>query len=176
MDPAIDLALRSCLALLFAAAAVHKLRDWARFRATVLEYRLLPPPLVLAASVAIVVAELGVATALVLPPARAAGSTGAATLASLYAIAIGVNLLRGRRDLDCGCLGAGGRETISWWLVGRNLVLVAVALAGVTPAAARPLGWIDAVTGLGLVAFAVFAWVAVDGLVANLPAVERARA
>ena len=176
MDPAIDLAIRACLALLFAAAAVHKLRDLARFGATMAEYRLLPPALARPASLAVVAAELAVATALVLSPARAAGYTGAATLAALYAVAIGVNLLRGRRDLDCGCLGAGGRETISWWLVGRNLVLVAVALAGVTPPAVRSLGWIDAVTGLGVIAFAVLAWIAVDGLVSNLPAVERARA
>jgi hypothetical protein len=55
-------------------------------------------------------------------------------------------------------------------------VLVAVALAGATPAGERPIGWIDGVTALGVVAFAALAWVAVDGLVANLPAVERARA
>jgi hypothetical protein len=176
MDPAIDLALRASLALLFAAAAVHKIRDGARFRATVVEYRLLPPVLALPASVAIVVAELAVATLLALPATRGIGYAGVAGLASIYAIAIGVNLRRGRRDLDCGCLGAGGREAISWWLVGRNLVLVALALAGSAPAAERALGWVDGVTGVGLLAVAIFGWVAVDGLVANLPAVERVRA
>ena len=176
MDPAIDLVMRAGLALLFGAAAVHKLRDRARFRATVVAYRLLPASLAAPASLAIVAGEMAVATALVLPPARAAGYAGAAALAAIYAAALGVNLLRGRRDLDCGCLGAGGRDAISWWLVGRNLVLVVLSLAGTTPTTARPLGWLDAVTGTGLLGFAVLAWIAVDGLVANLPAVERARA
>jgi uncharacterized membrane protein YeiB len=176
MDPAIDFALRAALGLLFAAAAAHKLRDLPRFRATVREYRLLPGPLAGPASGAIVAAELVVATALVLPATRAAGYAGTALLAATYAIAIGVNLRRGRRDLDCGCLGAGGREALSWWLVARNVVVTAIALASLGPPLARPLGWVDAVTAIGLFAFAVLGWIAADGLVANLPAVERARA
>ena len=76
---------------------------------------------------------------------------------------------------------AGGKHASGDWrrdepYVGRNAVLIAVALAGTMPAAERPLGWIDAVTVLGVVAFAALAWVAVDGLVANLPALDRARA
>src|SRR5689334_9531557 len=147
MDPAIDLALRASLVLLFGAAAVHKLRDPRRFRAIVAEYRIVREALAPVASVVIVVGELGVALALALP--------------------LGVNLARGRRRLDCGCLGAGGRETISWWLVGRNLVLLGIALAGLVPAGERALGWVDAVTATGLAAVAVFAWIAFDGLVAN---------
>ncbi len=176
MDPAIDLALRASLVLLFGAAAVHKLRDPRRFRAIVAEYRIVREALAPVASVVIVVGELAVALALALPRTRAAGWTGAAVLAATYALALGVNLARGRRRLDCGCLGAGGRETISWWLVGRNLVLLGIALAGLVPAGERALGWVDAVTATGLAAVAVFAWIAFDGLVANLPAVERARA
>jgi hypothetical protein len=176
MDPAIDLAVRAALTLLFASAAVHKLRDPARFAATVAEYRLLPRWLARPASLAIVLAELAVAAALVVPTARGTGCMGAAALASVYAIALGVNLARGRRDLDCGCLGAGGREAISWWLVARNLAVVAIALAGALPTADRSFVWVDGVTGVGLVGMATFGWMAIDGLVANLPAVERARA
>lgn len=175
MDPAIALALRASLVLLFGAAALHKLRDLRRFRAIVAEYRIVPAALAPVAGVAIVAGEVAVAGTLALPSTRA-GWAGAAALAGIYAVALAVNLRRGRRRLDCGCLGAGGRGTISWWLVGRNLVLVAIALAGVVPPGERALGWVDAITATGLAGVAALAWIAVDGLVANLPAVERARA
>jgi len=46
MDPAADVTLRTAFALLFAVAASHKVRDPARFRATLADYRLLPAPFV----------------------------------------------------------------------------------------------------------------------------------
>jgi hypothetical protein len=175
VDPILDIALRAALALLFGAAARHKLRDVARFRATLADHRLVPPVLVTAASIAVIAAEVGVVTALVIPVAPAAGPLGAALLAAVYAAALAANLLRGRRHLDCGCLGVAGRETISWWLVARNALLVAVALAGLAPTAVRPLVWMDAVTGAGLVTLATLVWLALDGLLANLPAIARLR-
>jgi hypothetical protein len=88
MDPAIDFATRACLMLLFAAAAVHKLRDWARFRATVLDYRLLPSPLVVPASLAIVRPSSPWRRRRSRCHRRVPSGTPAATPASLCAIAI----------------------------------------------------------------------------------------
>jgi hypothetical protein len=49
----------------------------------------------------------------------------------LFALAMGVNLRRGRRHIDCGCFQSALRQTLSWTLVARNVVLaslMAVAL------------------------------------------------
>jgi hypothetical protein len=175
IDPAIDAAVRAGLAVLFAAAASHKVRAPRRFRATVAEYRLLPGTLVTPAALGLVGGEIAVAIALVLPAGRTAGLLGAAALLALYGSAVAVNLVRGRRDLDCGCAGPAVRRPISGWLVGRNAVLAAVALAGLVPTAARPLVWIDGLTILASTATLAALYVAVDRMLAHLPAVARVR-
>src|SRR5262245_36242637 len=103
MDPVIDATVRADLALLFVVAAAHKLRDPARFRATVADYRLLPDPLVPLGAACLIVAEPVVVAALA--SSRWWGLAGAAALLALYAAAIAINLARGRRHLDCGCAG-----------------------------------------------------------------------
>jgi len=173
VDPVVDAAVRGGLALLFAAAAAHKLRDPRRFRGVVAAYALVPPALVTLASAALVAAELAIAGALV--ARRGAGLAGGAALLVLYAVALAANLVRGRRELDCGCVGIAGRAGISWWLVARNLVLAALAVAASGTPIARPLVWVDALTVVGAVGALLAVYVAVDGLVAGLPAVARAR-
>jgi hypothetical protein len=175
MDPVLDLVVRGGLTLLLAAAALHKLADPARFRATLGEYRVLPAPAVGVASALVVGTELVLAVALLVPATRTVGLLAGAALLAVYAAAIAVNLLRGRTDLDCGCLASGGGRAISWWLVGRNVALAALATASVAPAAARPLGWIDAVTFVGALTTTALSWVAMDGLLANRAGVARIR-
>jgi hypothetical protein len=175
IDPATDAALRASLAVLFTAAASHKVREPRRFRATVAEYRLLPGPLVTPAALALVGGEIGVATALVLPAWRTVGLLGAAALLALYGGAIAVNLARGRRDLDCGCAGPAVRRPISGWLVARNALLAAIALAGLVPPASRPLVWVDALTILGSTAALAALYGAVDRMLVHLPAMARVR-
>ena len=50
----------------------------------------------------------------------------ALSLFVLYAVAISINLFRGRRHIDCGCGGDG--TAIGWGLVVRNVVLAGLAL------------------------------------------------
>ncbi len=173
MDPAVDIAFRAALGLLLAVAAGHKLRDLPRFRATLAEYRLLPEPLVAIAAPTVVGMEL--ATAMALLDFRTVGACAAATLLLVYAVAIGVNLARGRRHIDCGCAGPTERRAISGGLVARNAALVAVALLGLTPLGSRPLVWIDAITIPGTTLLLVAVYGAVDGLIANATGVVRLR-
>ena len=42
----------------------------------------------------------------------------------VFSGAIMLNLVRGRRDLSCHCGGAIGDHRISWWLVGRDGLLI----------------------------------------------------
>jgi hypothetical protein len=48
---------------------------------------------------------------------------GAAALLLLFALAMGINLRRGRRHIDCGCFQSALEQTLSWTLVMRNAVL-----------------------------------------------------
>jgi hypothetical protein len=173
MDPVIDATVRTALALLVLTAALHKIRDPARFRATVADYRLLPPRLVTVGAAILVLSEVAVAVALA--GARTWGLAGAAALLGLYAVAIAVNLARGRRHLDCGCTGPALRRPISGWLVFRNLVLVAVALADLAPVTSRPLLWIDHLTVVAATAAFAACWMAADRLVATAPGLARLR-
>jgi hypothetical protein len=144
MDPVAGLALRAGLTLLLGGAAFAKLRDLRGFAAAVAGYRLLPGALAGPAAAGFVAAEIALAVGLWAAPAPAA--LGVAALLALYAGAIGVNLARGRRDIDCGCGGPLGRQTLSPALVLRNLAVAGAALACTLPAAPRPLAWLDALT------------------------------
>lgn len=169
MDVAVDLTLRTALALLFAVAAGHKLGDLRRFRATLDAYRLLPASLLSMVASGLPGVEAGVACALVVPRLRAAALLASAALLLVYAAAIGVNLARGRRDIDCGCAGPGVRRPIGEWLVARNVAVAAVALVACVPVASRPLTWVDAITVAGGVAVAAAAWSALGRLHALAP-------
>jgi hypothetical protein len=173
MDPVIDATVRTALALLLLAAAAHKIRDGARFRATVADYRLLPPTLVTVGAVILVLSEVADPVALAI--ARTWGLAGAAALLGLYAAAIAVNLARGRRHLDCGCTGPALRRPISGWLVLRNLLLVAIALADLAPVTPRSLVWIDRLTVVAATAAFAACWMAADRLLATAPGLARLR-
>jgi hypothetical protein len=149
LDPALHLALRAGLALLLLAAAAHKLRDPHRFRAVLADYRLLPRRTLEAVARTLPAGEAALALALLAPGLGATPALLVATLLALYAAAIAINLARGRRHIDCGCLGAAARRPLGFDLVARNALLAVAAGAAAPAAAVRPLVWLDAVTVVG---------------------------
>jgi hypothetical protein len=178
LDPALELLLRGALALLFAATALHKARDPEGFRASVEGYALLPERLCGGVAGALTGGEAALAAALLLPASlgvRGPALVAAAALLGLYAAAIAVNLARGRRDIDCGCAGPAARQPLSGWLVARNALLAALALACLRGAALRPLVWVDAVTVSGGIALLAATWSAAHGLLAHATALGRLR-
>jgi len=146
LDPAMSWLLGLGIALLFGIAAGHKLADRERFLAVLGNYDLVPARLVPLAGMAIVAAEVGAALLLVLPPVRTLGAYLSVALLAAYALAIAINLLRGRTRIDCGCLGFGRHDRIAWTMVARNLVLIALALALLLPASPRRLVAFDVLT------------------------------
>jgi len=173
VDPAIALTLRGLLGLLLVVAAAHKLADPRRFAAVVAAYRVVPAAVARVAAAAIPLVELACAALLV--PGGPAGPVLTAALLGAYAAAIGVNLRRGRRDLDCGCTGPGRRQPIGTWMVARNAVLVLAALALLVPPSSRALVWVDAITvGAAMLALAAV-YAAAERLGANAPAIARLR-
>jgi len=175
VDPAFSWILRGGLAALFAVAATHKLRDLETFGETLRAYQILGSGWVAPAGAALVLAELGVAIALVLSPDVRMGAAGAAVLLGLYSFGIGINLARGRRDIDCGCLGPSARSPLSGALLVRNGVLMfAAALAGL-PTTSRALHPIDALTIGGGIVAAAFVFIAAQQLAALAPGLRGRR-
>jgi hypothetical protein len=173
MDPVIAATLRGTLALLLATAAAHKVAAPGRFRRVLAEYRLVPVTVVPAVALAVVAAEVTVAAAL-LATGGPLGPLGAAALLLVYGGAIGANLLRGRRDIDCGC-GRYGRDgtRLSGFLVLRNAALAAAALALLAPVRPRGLVWVDAVSVVGGTLALAALWAAADRLLTSAPALAR---
>ena len=144
---------------LFLMGGIGKLADFGTFIATLDNYRLLPSSLVRFAALLIVIAELllGLMAVLGLRWGSQAGLSGLSVLLVGYALAIAVNLLRGHRNIDCGCAGFGvTRSALDWGLVVRNVLLAAIAsLIAALPVHERVLGTIDWISGFG--AFVAFA-------------------
>jgi len=163
LDPVFAAVLRIALVLLFAVAALHKARDLRAFASTVEGYALLPIPLVRLSAPLLVSAELAT---LVLLVARAPlGPAAALSLLFVYSLAIAVNLARGRRDIDCGCLGpAGAGQHLSGWLLARNAVLAGTAALLLLPETTRVVSWIDWISVAGGAATIVLLWSAANGL------------
>lgn len=167
LDPIIALSLRASLSLLFAAAAWHKLRDLPGFRATLGEYRVMPEALLPLAVPAVVAAEAFVAVGLWLPGQAAAAAAGALMLLTAYSGAIGLNLLRGRAAIDCGCLGPASDAPLSGSLLARNGLLFAVATALLLPVSGRALTpFVDGLTAVGTVAVCALLFLAANQLAA----------
>jgi hypothetical protein len=144
--------------------------DFARFAATVADYRLLPRALATPAAALIVLAELTIAAGLLFAVGTATCALAGAALLTLYLGAIAINLARGRRSIDCGCLGPVGSSGhgLSWWLAPRNLALIAPAfiLAASEPGS-RTLGVLDGAAITAAVATGLALYVGADQLVAN---------
>jgi len=146
IDPAIAALIVGCTALLFASAALHKLRDLSRFDEIFTAYGLvgLPTRLPLARAVPLLEALVGVGLLFAAPRTAAAG-VGIVLLLG-YATAIAVNLRRGRRTLACGCGGPDDSRPIASWMVWRNLLLALLVAAVMLPWSPRPLVLTDVVT------------------------------
>jgi hypothetical protein len=172
VDPALAIVLRAGLALLFATAAAHKLRDFGAFRDALEGYRLVPAPALGPSACGLIAAELGTAAALVLSEH---GGVAAAALLGLYSAAIALNLARGRREIDCGCFGPAMRQPLSLALVLRNLGLIALALVCLLPVGTRALGPLDALVIAAAVALAALLHGALNGLIANAPRLRALR-
>ena len=164
------------LAALWLIAGWHKATAFDVFSATLGDYRLVPRALLTLVAGLVVAFEFILAAGLIIPVTSSLAMFGSAALLTLYAFAMGLNLLRGRRHIDCGCMGPAARQSLSVWLVVRNLILALAALAAAGgPVTARSLLWLDIVTiGAGVAGFALI-YSAINHLIANAPGLAELR-
>lgn len=134
------------LSWVFLSAAWHKLRRPEHFKVALDGYRLLPFPAHTVHALMVSFAEAAIGVGMLAEQTRATATVTGMFMLIAYALAIGVNLLRGRGDIDCGCSGPASTQPISWHLVARNFLLVTMAAATLVSAPERALGWIDWMT------------------------------
>jgi hypothetical protein len=167
VDPVFSLLAVAALALLLASSAVAKIKDSARFAAVLEAYEVMPRSFARVVAVVLPFIELAVAFGLFVTRFRSAAAAAAAGLLLIYGAAMGLNLARGRRDLDCGCEGFGRRRPIAPWMLLRNGLLICVAAVAGVPATARAIEWTDAFTIAGGLAAFVLIYFAADQLLAS---------
>ena len=149
------------LALVFAISVSHKLRDFARFRASLGAYGLVPASMLPLLAPMVIILELTAIVAIFLPVGP--GVTLAFGLLVTYTLALAVNLMRGNTSIDCGCGDA--PTPISGWLLLRNGALLLLALPH-APSSGPPdlLHWLLVA---GLIASLGLFYLIIEQLLAN---------
>lgn len=167
LDPIYSLTIAVLIAFVFALAAIHKALDYARHAGVVADYRVVPAWSVPVLAPLLIVLEFAVVVLVLLPGTRSAGLILTTGLLLIYFFSIGLNLVRGRTSIDCGCGWGSQGHPISGWLIFRNLTMIGIAVAALLPSTNRPLQLVDWI----LAAFAGTALIAIysigDLLMAN---------
>lgn len=144
--PILDLFLQFLLGLVFAGAAISKIQHTDEFHGVVRNFRLVPEPLDGVIAHVLPWLELAIAASLFTGIATHLSAAAAGLLLIVFAVAIAINIFRGRTEIDCGCFRQGMRQRLSWALVARNLVLCAAAFwIAAQPAWSVPMGALDIV-------------------------------
>lgn len=160
----VRLFIRFIVGILLISVAFSKFRHRRDFRRAIQDYRLIPAKMetslklsgLLSALVPPLELLLGIAliSGILLTPALLLSIL----LFGVYTAALTINLRRGRFELSCGCGGILGNHRISWWMVGRNILLLAglllllvtppdpfqVGLLSGTGFHAQPVDWLSA--------------------------------
>ena len=174
LDPVGISAISIGFGILFLMGAVHKVTGLAEFRATLEDYRLFPASISDAMAIVVIAVEGVLGTAWLFLADRRIVAAATITLLFAYAGAIAINLQRGRAHISCGCsLGrsAGGVDLLSGWLVGRNLLLAAIAAAALLPVTERSFGALDYFTLAAAVAGGTPLFAAANQLIHNRAAI-----
>lgn len=162
------IAARTLVALVLLTAAAGKLRDPATFLGAVHGYRLLPGWL--ATPFARLLPWVELALGLLVPTGLAAAPVAgaASVLFTVFAGAMAVNILRGRRDIDCGCFLGRPAQRLTYGHVARAFAL---ALAALLTGVSVPFASDAALPGLAAGAVLFLLYVAAS----VLPTFERKR-
>ena len=174
IDPLLPTAIALGFAVLFVAAAWHKLSARGRFEAILRDYRLLPEFLVRPVALLMPVVELTLGLGWMSGVSTRVTALASAALLATYAFAMAINLMRGRVYIDCGCgfgTSAGEEPALSSSMVARNIILIGLALLPLVPATGRDLGITDFVVVLASVLTAILLYAGSGQLIKNRAAI-----
>lgn len=166
LDPLIFYWVKYFIALVFLLSLSHKFRDFGLFAQQVRDYRVIPSVFITTSAVLIVLSEAAVVLLLIVTDA-AVGIYLASFLLLIYAIAMMINLLRGRTEIDCGCAGPGNGQAISYALVIRNCLLAILVLSAGVVTTGRVLLSADYVMLILSLVVSILLYLTINQLIAN---------
>lgn len=120
------------IALTFVASGGVKLLRPRQFVGVVRDFKVVPDAAARPVAYLLPYLETCVGLCLLLNLYRAVFLAVAVVLLAAFTLAVAVNLARGRTFISCGCFGSHGKRELSWMLVARNLLLVVVAMIGLS--------------------------------------------
>ena len=168
LDPSVELLLRFAFGILFASALVHKLCNWTEFLGVTSSYirGVLPDSGRVFVAAIVAIMEAAVVSACAIAPGAMAGIAVILAL-SAYALAMGLNIMRGNLLLDCGCAWGESAQPVTLSLVFRNVGLIIVAFALLLPEGTRIMAAIDYAWVLCALLLLVFLYMTANRLIAN---------
>ena len=172
VDPVLHWMIGCCLVALWGVAFLGKWREMESFRQALRAYRLLPESLVPMVGWSLAGLELCVAIALLVPRSQPLAAMMSALLLIVYALAMGLNLARGRSHFDCGCNPV-TKQTVSWFLVWRNSGLAILSLALFLPIAYRDWGLADLLITSLVSIFICLAYFLIPQIISNMSSLEQ---
>ena len=146
VDPLLHLVAAGFIIAVLARAVIEKAMGYGIFVAIVRDYRLLPAPIAPFAAAALLAAEALAIVLMLIPTVAAVGALLSAALFALYGAAMAAALFAGRTEIECGCGGDG--QIVTWALVMRNAVLVAIVAFTLFATTGRVMTLPDIVMGL----------------------------
>lgn len=114
---------QNVLAFLFLSTFLHKTLNYHEHIRIMNAYHLVPARFAIPSFILFAAAELAIGLSLLLSGVTLYHVVSIGSLLSIYTFAIGFNLMRGHRHINCGCGGILENEQLSWGLVLRNLLL-----------------------------------------------------
>lgn len=127
------LGFRWLLSIVLVGSGVAKVGRVASLRNAIVRYQLVPDSLVDTAAKVLPAAELLLGILLATGLLLSSAAIAATCLFVVFAAAVAINLGRGRR-FDCGC-GLGSAGEVSWFHVGRNVLMASLGvLVAIEPA------------------------------------------
>jgi len=119
--------LRYLLAGLFIVAALQKIPHPKQFVEAVRAYQVLPRFAVAPFGILLPWVELGLGMMLLIGWYTKPVAVLTGLLYAAFTLALGINLFRGRKNIDCGCFGPKQKHRITPWLVARDIGLALAA-------------------------------------------------
>ncbi len=175
-DPVVTHMVAAALAMLLLVGAWQKLRDQLAFRTALEAYDIVPATSLSGVFAWLLPAgEVLAAITLVIDRTRTVGVVVGAVLLAVVTAAVIINLLRGRSDLGCGCGGIEDEQTLSWALVARNGVLLALLAVVSLEPAVRALEWLDYLSVAAGACALYGLYALINQLLANQPRLMRLR-
>ncbi|WP_229168243.1 MauE/DoxX family redox-associated membrane protein [Bacillus cereus] len=116
------------LATLFISTGIDKIKKFSIHQLIIKEFRIIPKNQIRLFTILEIFAEIFIGICLFIGLFHTFTLICAVLLLLVYSVAILVNLLRGRKEISCGCGGVLGNHKLSWTLVVRNLFIGAVSV------------------------------------------------